>query len=230
MSCEIIKMNDNTWRIEDNNHVRFFLLTGEEKALLIDSGMTVSNAKDIAAELTDLPIELLNTHADPDHIASNHQFETFYMSSAEASNYYNVQKRQGQFIPVHEGDVMDLGNRPLEIISLAGHTPGSIGILDVNGRMLFSGDPIQDGMIFMFGQQREMHAYRASLKELMEMEDRFDTICPSHGTCPVDKEIVAKLYEVSADLRSGVYPSFPMNFNGKDVTCVDAGVAKYLLD
>ena len=38
MGCKIIQMNPNTWRIEDGG-VRFFLLTGREKALLIDSGM-----------------------------------------------------------------------------------------------------------------------------------------------------------------------------------------------
>ena len=45
MNCEIIKINDNTWRIEDGG-VRFFLLTGTQKALLVDSGMNVHNAKD----------------------------------------------------------------------------------------------------------------------------------------------------------------------------------------
>lgn len=45
MNCEIIKINDNTWRIEDGG-VRFFLLAGTQKALLVDSGMNVHNAKD----------------------------------------------------------------------------------------------------------------------------------------------------------------------------------------
>ncbi|MBQ8160357.1 MAG: MBL fold metallo-hydrolase, partial [Clostridia bacterium] len=63
MAEKIIQMNEHTWRIEDGG-VRFFLLTGEEKALLIDSGMQVHHAREIAQELTDLPLELLNTHAD----------------------------------------------------------------------------------------------------------------------------------------------------------------------
>lgn len=45
---------------------------GTKRALLIDSGLTVTNAREIAEGLTDLPISLLNTHSDPDHIASNH--------------------------------------------------------------------------------------------------------------------------------------------------------------
>ena len=83
---EIVKIDEYSWRIEDTG-VRFFLLTGMDRALLIDSGMRVSNARDIAAGLTDLPISLLNTHADRDHIGSNEQFESFYMHPAEEPIY-----------------------------------------------------------------------------------------------------------------------------------------------
>lgn len=82
MDYQIIQVNENTWRIEDGG-VRFFLLTGTERALLIDSGMNVHNARDIAANLTELPLSLLNTHSDRDHIGSNEQFENFYMHPAE---------------------------------------------------------------------------------------------------------------------------------------------------
>ena len=85
MEYQIIQINKNTWRIEEEG-VRFFLLTGTEKALLIDSGMAVHNAKDIAETLTDLPVSLLNTHADMDHIGSNGQFASFYMHPAEEQN------------------------------------------------------------------------------------------------------------------------------------------------
>ena len=44
---EIIQINNHTWRIEDEYAVRFFLLEGEKKALLIDSGMEIHNAKEI---------------------------------------------------------------------------------------------------------------------------------------------------------------------------------------
>ena len=86
MEYTLIHMNENTWRIEDGD-VRFFLLIGTEKALLIDSGMKLHIAKDIAAQLTNLPIELLNTHADRDHIGSNEQFDCFYMHPAEEPIY-----------------------------------------------------------------------------------------------------------------------------------------------
>ena len=104
MGYEILQIDDNTWRIEDNG-VRFFLLTGKNEALLIDSGMTVNNAKEIAMTLTDMPVKLINTHADMDHIGSNQEFDTFYMHPSEASNYYNTMRHTGDFVPVVDGNI-----------------------------------------------------------------------------------------------------------------------------
>ena len=42
MDYKVIQINARSWRIEDTG-VRFFLLTGTEKALLIDSGMRAIN-------------------------------------------------------------------------------------------------------------------------------------------------------------------------------------------
>jgi glyoxylase-like metal-dependent hydrolase (beta-lactamase superfamily II) len=163
MDYEVIKINENSWRIEDTG-VRFFVLVGTEKALLIDSGMRVANARNIAEELTDLPIMLVNTHADRDHICSNEQFPEFYMHPAEEPIYRRSGKA-GKIIPVSEGDVIDLGERELRVISLPGHTPGSIALLDVRNRVLISGDPLQEhGRIFMFGDHRDMKDYIRSLE------------------------------------------------------------------
>ena len=161
MDYQIIQIDEQTWRIEETG-VRFFLLTGNKKALLIDSGMMIKNAKEIAKTLTNLPIELINTHADRDHIASNYEFDRFYMHPAEGSNYYKTNGGTGTMIPVWDGDLIDLGDRILRVITLPGHTPGSIALLDQTRRTLISGDPIQDGRIFMFGIQREINAYQHS--------------------------------------------------------------------
>ena len=96
MRPNIIQMDAQTW-IFDEGGVRFFLLTGDKEALLIDSGMETQNARELAQSLTELPIRLLNTHADIDHVGSNHQFDAPYMHPAECSNYYHG--RPGQPAP-----------------------------------------------------------------------------------------------------------------------------------
>ena len=226
---EIIKINESTWRIEEEG-VRFFLLAGEKKALLIDSGMQVHNAKEIAESLVELPIELLNTHGDRDHVGSNDEFDSFYMNPAEASNYYNTQKKTGTITPVTDGDIIDLGGRELEIITLPGHTPGSIAVLDKNNRALISGDPIQDGNIFMFGVQREMHAYLLSLEKLEKYKDRFDTIYPSHGSFPVGPELIGALHEGALRVLAGEAEGSDVEVHGMKIKRYDVGVAGFLCD
>lgn len=226
---EIIKIDDNTWRIEDG-HVRFFLLAGEKKALLIDSGMQVYNAREIAESLVDLPVELLNTHADMDHVGSNDEFDSFYMNPAEASNYYKTNKKTGTILPVTDGDMIDLGGRELEIITLPGHTPGSIAVLDKKNRVLISGDPIQDGNIFMFGIQREMHAYLLSLEKLEKYKDCFDTIYPSHGSFPVSPELIPALHAGAVRVLAGEVNGEDADFHGVKIKRYDVGVAAFLYD
>ena len=226
---EIVKLADNTWRIEDEG-VRFFLLAGENRALLIDSGMQIHNAKDIAQQLVSQPIELLNTHADMDHIGSNEQFASFYMHPAEASNYYNTQGKQGTFIPVADGDIIDLGNRTLKILSIPGHTPGSIAILDMEQRVLYSGDTIQDGVIFMFGVQREMHAYLHSLKKLEALRSCFDQIYPSHGNIPLPPSQIDLLYQAALDIMENKIEGKNVNFHGISIKKYTTSHAIFLCD
>ena len=229
MDHEIFQMNENTWRIEDRG-VRFFLLTGTEKALLIDSGMTVCNARDIAATLTDLPISLLNTHADRDHIGSNGQFESFYMHPAEEANYRRWGGK-GELLPIAEGDSLDLGGRELRIIHLPGHTPGSVAVLDVENRALISGDPIQEhGRIFMFGAHRDMNAYIESLAHLERYAGEFDELWPSHADIPIGTDVIGRLREGARAVLAGEIEGHPEEMHGQSIVAYDLGFATLLCD
>ena len=226
LMAEIIAVDSNTWRIEDGM-VRMFVLEGEEKALLIDSGMNTPDAREIAQTLTSKPIELLNTHADRDHISGNGAFEEFYMSPDEKDNYLRA-GGSGRFIPVREKDVIDLGNRPLEIIDIPGHTPGSIAILDIGKRVLISGDSVQNGNIFMFGEYRDIGKYITSMKKLLTYKDRFDTIFPSHGTFPVGPEIIEGLIEGAEQIAGHTCEGKTVDMFGTEVMLYKFDCAGFL--
>ena len=226
---KVTDIDEMTYQIDEEG-VRFFLLEGKERALLIDSGMMIHDAREIAESITSLPVMLINTHGDIDHIGSNDEFDSFLRNPAEASNYYNTQKRNGAIIPVEDGDKIDLGKRSLEIISIPGHTPGSIAILDEERRYLFSGDPVQDGMIFMFGVQREMHAYLLSLLKLEKEKNRFDKIFPSHGSCPISTDYIMKLHDKAEALMNGKIAGSDFSIHGIAVKRYDTGIATFLLD
>ena len=229
MEAKSYELCQNTWRIEDMG-VRFFLLTGTDRALLIDSGMTVNNAKEIAAGLTELPISLLNTHADRDHIGSNEQFESFYMHPAEEPVYLRSGKR-GSIIPIQEGDTLDLGQRKLVIIELPGHTPGSIAVLDTENRVLISGDPIQEhGRIYMFGSHRNMDQYIRSLEHLEMYIPHFDEIWPSHADLPIPPDTIQKLHDGAKEILAGNVQGEPEELHGQNIVAYDLGFCTMLCD
>lgn len=228
--AEIIKIDEKTTRIEDGG-VRFFLLEGTESALLIDSGMNTPDAKAVAEGLTTLPVKLLNTHADGDHVSGNGAFEEFYMHPKESENYFKHPGREGKIVPVVEGDVLDLGGRPLKIIELPGHTPGSIAVLDVNARVLYGGDPIQDGNIYMFGEHRSFTLYVQSLSRLWkDYREEFDLVYPSHGSIPVDAEIIPKLIEAAKSILAGTAAGEKKAFMGREITVYSFGFAGFLCE
>ncbi|HHV95256.1 MAG TPA: MBL fold metallo-hydrolase [Clostridiaceae bacterium] len=226
--ADIIQINDTNWRVEDNG-VRFFLLSGTEKALLIDSGRNTPNAKQIAESITKLPIMLLNTHADPDHISGNGSFGYFYMHPEEEDNY-RAHGGVGSILPVKENDIIDLGNRPLKIIFIPGHTPGSIAVLDINNRVLISGDTIQDGNIFMFKEHRNLSKYVESLKKLSMYTDEFDIIYPSHGSFPVYPELIASLIEGAEQIINGTAKGKVVDMFGTPVMLYKFPYAGFLCD
>ncbi len=60
------KITDHFWIFEENG-VRSFLFEGDKKAMLIDTGFGTLPLREMIAELTDLPVFLVNTHTDKDH-------------------------------------------------------------------------------------------------------------------------------------------------------------------
>ena len=220
------KIDDNTYQYDEDG-VRFFLVIGKEKALLIDSGMQTRNARELAQEITDLPLGLFNTHTDIDHIGSNDEFDEVMMNPAELVNY-DKQYSYQNIIPVYDGDVIDLGERKLFAIALPGHTPGSTGLLDKESGAFFSGDPIQDGRIFMFGSMRNMSAYIHSLTRLKEYAADIKKIYPCHGTCPVDYSIVDKLIDGAIRVEKGEVASEKAELFGQTISVYDVGAATFL--
>ena len=227
--AKVIQADGDTWRIEDGM-VRFFLLKGTEKALLIDTGMNIPHAREIAAALTGLPVTLLNTHADPDHTGGNGQFESFLMHPADEPQY-RLSGKGGKVIPVQDGDEIDLGGRVLKIIHLPGHTPGSIAVLDASRRVLISGDPIQEhGRIFMFGEHRNLGEYIRSLEKLEERTAEFDEIWPSHADLPVYPDCIRRLREGAEKILNREAAGHEADFFGRKIMVYDLGFTTFLCD
>lgn len=228
--AEILQIDANTWRLEDG-FVRFFLLVGDEKAVLIDSGATCPDAVSLAKTLTDKPILLLNTHGDGDHTSGNGGFREIYMHELD----YRLCGLQSRFpetslVPVNDGDGIDLGNRLLRILFIPGHTKGSIAVLDEKNRVLYAGDTVQKNHIYMFGDRRDPNAFGPSLDKLIAIKDQYDFIYASHGDFCLPNDYAEKVKAAWQAVRNGEVGFDSIDLHGCTVRSYTAEACGFYLD
>ncbi len=92
---------------------------------------------------------IVTTHAHPEHTRALAEVveTTFAVTAAHPADADSLPVRPTRL--VHDGDVLDIGEVPLTVVHLPGHTPGSIGLLytpsDGSAPHLFSGDALLRG-------------------------------------------------------------------------------------
>lgn len=74
----VTEIAEDTYAISEYGHweqVHSFLLIGQERAALIDTGMGIGSMKGIIDQLTTKPIIVVTTHVHTDHIGSHGEFD-----------------------------------------------------------------------------------------------------------------------------------------------------------
>jgi glyoxylase-like metal-dependent hydrolase (beta-lactamase superfamily II) len=70
---------------------------------------------------------------------------------------------------VHQGDLIDLGDRSFEVLHLPGHSPGSVGLWDAATGTLFSGDAVYDGPLLDEVPGADIGEYVKTMERLREL-------------------------------------------------------------
>lgn len=78
------KIDSGIYLIREPGHVQSFLVKGEKRSVLIDTGMGFCDIKELAAALATTPVTVLNTHWHFDHIGGNACFDHIGISELEA--------------------------------------------------------------------------------------------------------------------------------------------------
>src|SRR5579859_3078327 len=55
-----------------------YLISGTKRALMFDTGMGIGDLKLLTAQLTQLPVIVLNSHTHDDHVGNNWQFDAVW--------------------------------------------------------------------------------------------------------------------------------------------------------
>jgi glyoxylase-like metal-dependent hydrolase (beta-lactamase superfamily II) len=215
-----------------------YLIVGEKRAVLFDTGMGIADLKKITTQLTSLPIVVLNSHTHNDHVGNNWQFSTIYGmdtdftrqsakgSSADAQAEIAPSEICGKlpqgFNPktyvtrpwkitryIHDGEETDLGGRSLQVIATPGHTPDAICLFDKANGLLFTGDTYYPGTIWLYRPETDLDAYAASVHRLTLLAPNVKHVLGAHDFPLAPSSILSALAKDFDAVRSGKIAAAP---------------------
>lgn len=231
---EVYKLFPGTFAIREPWHwerVISYLMVGEDRALLFDTGTGIGDIRAVVSKLTAGDV-VVNSHSHPDHIGGNYQFGIIYglddPYTAENARGRSVEDSQ-RFVPekafsrappptfsretyrirpyrisryLKDGEVIELGGRSLEVLLVPGHAPDSLSLLDREQRFVLTGDTFYLGRIFV--QDKEsLAAFATSAKRLAALAGDVDRILPAHQATLLQAAFLPKLDEAFEAIVQG---------------------------
>ena len=178
---QVYRLPGNVYAICEPQHfqeVNFFLIIGESRALLLDTGEGFCPVRPLIEELYSGEIIAFNSHFHFDHIASNyefqpvHVFEDDYVKQVAGNGlpkealgaqldeemfqfgYPQTLDAEHFYIKPYEtrfvsdGDVFDLGGRKIQVLHTPGHSNDCIMLYDEGNKILFTGDTFYLGALY----------------------------------------------------------------------------------
>ena len=228
-TLKALPLCENTWLIQFDGCTGY-LVVGDERGVLIDTGFGTENVRAFVQTLTDKPVAwAANTHGHFDHTGGNGWFELAYMSAQAAEiakvPYPSKARLTYRFdYPIQvvgEGDKIELGGRDLEVIEIPAHAPSSVAFLDKQRRILFSGDEAAP-FVMLYWQQEEpqptIQQYAENMEKLLAHREDFDHVCWGHGEGLLDASLVEDCLANAKQVLSGIEgePMTPMEDGPED--------------
>ena len=213
--ANIIQIRPNVYLIDDAGDSTCYLITGSECALLVDSVNGYEDLKAITKTLTDLPVIVVNTHGHGDHIYGNVYFEEAWLHPADFALYDQffgyakdiMEQNNLKPCPVKAleiGQIFDLGGVQLEVVDLSGHTAGSIGLLDKDARIIYTGDGLNTHLWMQLDHSLPISTMLETFRKLKaEHSQDFDYVAHGHTKVLRDKEILDWMIQGCEDILAG---------------------------
>lgn len=204
-----------------------YLLEGSERCLLIDTGLGVENILNEVEKLTDKAVTVVTSHVHYDHFGGHKYFPDFYVHQEElewinggfpltieqvrnflveepcdfpenfdVNDYYLFEGNPSRILK--DRDIIELGNRTIEILHTPGHSPGHMCFFEKDRGYLYTGDLIYIGELFAYYPSTDPVAYMNSIKKLLPLPVK--RILPAHHDLDVPLSIIEEMDKAFTDL------------------------------
>lgn len=147
------QIDEHTWVGSGHEmwHESMYLLEGSDKAILIDAGTNIKNLDKIVSSITSKPVTLVATHVHPDHTGpSINSFSQIYINAGDTELVpVFMGEYRGVVKYLKDKEIIDLGDRQIEVVYTPGHTKGSTTFIDKKAGYGFSGDSFGTGLLLL---------------------------------------------------------------------------------
>lgn len=194
-----------------------YLLCGNESALLIDTGLGVSNIRAVVSRLTTLPVLAVTTHAHWDHIGGHRYFAQIAVHHLEKDwlsvrfplplqavkgsllkepcpfpadfdpDAYQIYRGEPTML-LHDNDCLDLGGRRIVVLHTPGHSPGHCCFYEPERKYLFSGDLIYRGCLYAFYPTTDPALFYHSVQRVKQYD--IASVFPGHHQLDIPVSLI----------------------------------------
>lgn len=260
----VIKLQDGIYHVDEcteahpadgptNNGSSIYLLIGETTAAMIDGGngevgntnFSDTDMKEIVAALVgERELKVIITHSHGDHTglfvdedsySVVPQDVPFYISEHDLDSVADAVKEKYTVNTLTDGEEIEAAGRTLCAVNIPGHTDGSLVLIDYENEVIFSGDTIGSGTVWLFYQDN-LKQFDGGIRKLAELVDgmenpvfyaghRWQQSSPQTSTAglcvqEIGKEYVVEMVDLMDDIRSGAYllsDSYAPNASGENL-------------
>lgn len=224
------QIDKNTFVISEPKHweeTNCYLLIGSEKALLIDTGLGISDISAEVRKITDKPIIAVPTHVHWDHIGGLWNFPEFYVHELEtdwidgkfplANDFvYKILVKENNLTStikpddyavfqgkpsgvLTDGDIIDLGSRKIKVLHTPGHSPGHMCFFEEETGYLFTGDLIYKGTLFANYESTDPELYFKSVQKILDIPVK--RLFPAHHSLDISSEIITDIFNELTEIK-----------------------------
>jgi hydroxyacylglutathione hydrolase len=231
---QIQKIDDRTFALKEVHYWQYninYLILGNERAILFDTGPGVYSIRKVVETVTDLPVTVLASHLHFDHIGNHQEFDRIVLPDKPDLREHTV---DGRFTLSHtrhlydvnisfrvtewwkEGQVIDLGGRKVEVLFLPGHTEESTALLDHESNQLFSGDYINKVGAWAIVPGYSLESYVATAGKLTARIDDKTVIWEAHGDQPLNRADIVNIGKEAQSILDGTGRGAPLKIGSLD--------------
>ena len=252
---EVYKVAPKTFAIYEPHQFEetiSYLIVGQNKAILFDTGMGIGDLRKVVSSLTALPLTVLNSHTHNDHIGDNWQFDSVYSVDSDFSRRNaagSTEDAQQEILPgeicgdlppgfdgpayktrpwhiagyIHDAQKFDLGGRTIEVLLTPGHTPDGVTLFDRGNGLLFTGDVYYPAPIWLYRPETDFAAYNLSIKRLAALAPSVKIVLGAHNIPIAPPSVLPNL--VTAFTAVASYKAQCRHVSGTQRLCTASGIS-----